>query len=148
MPENYLRVLVVDDDKRMVAVMAESLTVLGGYTVQVAHNGIEALQQLEEFHPDCCVIDVKMPGLNGVNLVQAIRGDPATVDIPLIIVSALAQDMDRFTGIAAGADQYLIKPVRPADLVRAVNKSLALTVDERNRRFIALGQQFDEELSR
>jgi CheY-like chemotaxis protein len=124
-------VLVVDDNPELLNLIAESLAMLGNYTVETAANGIEGLEKCLAAHPQCMVIDVKMPGLDGYQLVRAIRGDPATADIPLVILTAMAQDKDRFAGLAAGVDYYLLKPIKPLELVAIIHR--AVMTDEETR---------------
>src|ERR1051326_6436284 len=106
-------VLIVDDNPLLLQFMQDALQELGDFNVVTATNGIDGLEQYYLIHPACVVIDVKMPGLNGYQLVRALRGDPETSQTPLILLTALAQDMEQLAGLAAGADQYLRKPVEP-----------------------------------
>ncbi len=126
-------ILVVDDNEDLRILVAETLKRLGKYQVVMADNGIDGLQAFYDHRPDCAVIDIKMPGLDGVQLARALRGDPETAATPLVILTALVQDRDRFIGLAAGADQYLVKPVRPLDLVAAVRHALAMSNVERDQ---------------
>jgi DNA-binding response OmpR family regulator len=91
--------------------------------------------------PDCVIIDIMMPGLDGYQLVKALRGDPDSARTPLIFLTALAQERDRFAGLAAGIDQYLVKPVKPQELVAAVKQALGVSDEERSRRQRALLKQ-------
>ncbi len=77
------------------------------------------------------VIDVKMPGLNGVQLVRILRGDPATAQIPLIILSAYVQGEDILRGQLAGVDRYLAKPFDVAVLIDAIQQATHLTPEQR-----------------
>lgn len=126
-------ILVVDDNPDLRELIADSLTMLGNFHVVKAENGIIGLERYFEVHPDCVVIDVKMPGLDGYQLVRALRGDPDSAATPLVILTALAQDKDRFAGLAAGADQYLLKPIKPLELVAAIRRAVT-TGDEQRRR--------------
>lgn len=132
------RVLIVDDNRELLTLITESLTLLGEYTVLAAENGIDGLERTVETQPDCVVIDIKMPGLDGYQLVKALRGDPATASIPLVILTALTQEKYRFAGLIAGADQYLTKPVKPQDLVAAIHGAIRLSEAERAERMQAL----------
>lgn len=136
-PENEIRILVVDDNPDLLAAVSLALETMGGFSVISAANGIEGLEQFFIERPDCMVIDVKMPGLDGYQLVKSIRGDPASAATPLVILTALAQDRDRFTGLATGADQYLIKPVKPQELVGAIHRAISVSAADRKRRLEA-----------
>lgn len=132
------RVLIVDDNRDLLDLITTSLTMLGAYTVVTADNGADGLSLAVDLRPDCAVIDVKMPGLDGYQLVRALRGDPATSTIPLIILTALTQDKYRFAGLLAGADRYLTKPVTPTALVETIHEVVGLSEPERERRLQAL----------
>ncbi len=132
--EHRSTVLVVDDNVQLLSFITDTLTELGNYRVVVADDGIKGLERCCELHPDCMLVDVKMPGLDGYQLVKALRGDPATADVPLIILSALAQETDQLVGMLAGADQYLLKPVDPLELVAAIERTIQVSAEERRRR--------------
>lgn len=131
-------VLVVDDSDDLRALMAESLRKLGGFTVVTAEDGIVGLERYFEVQPDCIVIDVRMPGLDGYQLVRALRGDPTSAATPLVILSAMVQDRDKLAGFFAGADEYLVKPVSPLELVQTIRRVLERTEADRRQRFRAL----------
>jgi len=130
-------VLVVDDSDDLRALVAESLRKLGGFTVVTAEDGVAGLERYFEVQPDCIVIDVKMPGLDGYQLIRALRGDPDSAATPLVILSAMAQDHDRFAGFFAGADEYLVKPVSPLELVQTIRRAIERTVADRRQLFLA-----------
>src|SRR5262245_38273676 len=102
-PTRVRRVLVVDDDPTLLANVAEGLNLLGGYEVTAARDGIEGLERFFAVRPDCVVVDIRMPGLNGYQLVRALRGDPKTVQTPLVVLSALVQDHEQLAGLLSGA---------------------------------------------
>jgi CheY-like chemotaxis protein len=115
------RVLVVDDDpviRRLIKVNLE----LEGFAVAEAVDGQAALDDIAEQAPDVVVLDVAMPRLDGLATTAALRADPATSDIKIVIVSARAQQADVRRGIEAGADAYLTKPFEPEALIRCVRE--------------------------
>jgi CheY-like chemotaxis protein len=128
-------ILLVEDDADLRELLVQTLPYYGGFRVFSATNGIEGLERCQELHPACMVIDVKMPGLDGFQLARALRGDPQTATIPLIILTALTQDAHRFTGLASGADRFLQKPVSPQQLVAAIQEVIELSEAERLRHY-------------
>jgi CheY-like chemotaxis protein len=137
--ERY-RVLVVDDDRDLLPYLETSLRELSDHEIITANNGADALELYFAHRPHCVVIDVMMPQLNGYQLVRSLRGDPASALTPLIMLTAMSQDKDRFAGIAAGADQYLLKPVKMLDLLRAIDRAVNIDDAERQRRYAAIAQ--------
>ena len=141
--DNYT-VLIVDDDPDLLQLLTDGLELLGNFRVVQAVDGIQGLEQYFAVHPDCVIIDVVMPGLDGYQLVKALRGDPASSETPLIMLTALSQDKDEFIGLAAGADQYLVKPVKLRNLVEAVQRAVEITSAERQQQLLALAEKHGE----
>jgi len=139
-------ILIVDDNDELLKSLSFALRTLGGFRIEVARNGAEGLEKAVELQPDCMVVDVKMPEIDGLQLARAMRGDPATADIPLVILSALVQDADRALGMFAGADQYLTKPSKPQVVIAAIQRAITLTADERARRLNELAESEAEDL--
>lgn len=133
------RILVVDDNEELLLSVKFALHALGNYIVETALNGEEGLERaVESPRPDCIIVDVKMPGLNGNQLVRILRGDPLTADIPLIILSALVQEEDILRGQIAGVDQYLTKPFEVDALIAAIERAVHLTQADRLAQLRAL----------
>ncbi len=137
-------VLIVDDDPDLLQALTDGLELLGNYTVVSAVDGIQALERFYEIRPDCMIIDVKMPGLDGYQLVRALRGDAETATTPLIILSALAQEQNQFAGLALGADEYLIKLASIYDVVAAVQRVISMSEAERRQKRQNLLEQVEE----
>jgi CheY-like chemotaxis protein len=129
-----LVVLIIDDNPQLLKVFTQGLPLVGDFTVYTAENGGEGLERFYEVHPDCVVIDVKMPELDGYQLTRAIRGDPSTAATPLIILTAMGQEWDRYVGIVSGVDRYMIKPVRPSELAEAIREACAMSEEQRLQR--------------
>jgi CheY-like chemotaxis protein len=134
------RVLVVDDDPALLIAIADGLHLVGGYDVISAQDGAMGLERFFSASPECVVVDVRMPGLNGYQFVRALRGDPETAQTPIIVLSALAQDHEQFAGLLTGADAYLTKPVKIMDLILTIDKAVQLTATQRERRMQRLAQ--------
>src|SRR5260370_17534145 len=96
------KVLIVDDNPNLLSIITDSLLELGDFQVVTAADGAEGLAAFYAEHPDCLVIDVKMPGLAGYQLVRAIRGDPETAGTPLLILTAPVPDSTLFPALAPG----------------------------------------------
>jgi DNA-binding response OmpR family regulator len=136
--DNSSLILLIDDNEQLLRMLTKSLTSLAGFRVITASNGAEGLEMFFTHAPDCVVVDVVMPELNGFQFVRALRGDPETAQTPLIILTALAQDKDQFIGLASGADQFLIKPVKPTELIATIDRALQISPEERMRQYEVL----------
>ncbi len=137
-------VLIVDDNPDLLKMYQITMPLMSDDTlaIAVATDGVAALQAFYDAspRPACLVIDVKMPEMDGYQLVRVLRGDPETATTPLVILTAMAQDYQRFTGLASGADQYLLKPIEPTELIAAIHRAIALSNEERERRFQKLAE--------
>jgi len=110
------RVMVVDDsptDKAHLKQMLER----GGYEVLEAASGQDAIGMIRAQRPDCVVMDVVMPGMNGFQATRTLSKDPATAGIPIVVVSSKSQETDRLWALRQGAREYIVKPVKEADLL-------------------------------
>ncbi len=136
-----LTILLIDDNPKLIKLFTEALREMCDYKLVTAENGIEGLEKYFEVRPDCVVIDVKMPGLDGYQLARVLRGDPESAQTPLIILTAMAQEKDIFQGLASGADQYLTKPTTPLELLAAVERSFNVTGSDRRQFWQTLAEQ-------
>jgi CheY-like chemotaxis protein len=121
----------VDDNVSLLDLLTNSLYYIGGFRVLNATDGGSGLELAVSERPDCIVIDVMMPGIDGFQLAHALRGDPETAEIPLVMLTALAQEENRLAGLLSGADRYLVKPVRIPDLIKAIQEAIATSRVER-----------------
>jgi DNA-binding response OmpR family regulator len=117
------RVLVVDDDVKTVELVKLYLN-RDGYRVLTAYDGVEALRQAREGHPDLIVLDIMLPGIDGLEVCRTLRNES---EVPIIMLTARTTDQDKLTGLGLGADDYMTKPFSPRELaarVRAVLRRL------------------------
>ena len=117
-------VLVADDDADVRDVVVFKLE-QAGYDVIVAEDGAAALQCARERKPDLAVLDVMMPGVSGLDAIREIRADAALADLPVILLTARAQESDVETGFDSGADDYITKPFSPRELASRVQALLS-----------------------
>jgi DNA-binding response OmpR family regulator len=123
-PTTSPRVLVVDDESIILRLLQVNLR-LEGFEVVACANGEEALRHAEQRPPDAAVLDVVLPGIDGFEVCRRLRGMPTTARVPVIMVTAQAQDEDRERGYALGVHAYVTKPFEPAALVALVREALA-----------------------
>ena len=135
------RVLLVDDDRDLLPSMVALLQELSDFEVIAADNGADGLERVYTDRPDCIIVDVRMPQLNGYQLVQSLRGDPETENIPIVILSAMVQERDQWMGMAVGVDYYLLKPVEASELIATIQGAIARTEPERLARLQQLAEE-------
>jgi DNA-binding response OmpR family regulator len=117
------RILVADDDVDIRELVEFKLATLGHDIVAVA-DGAAAVDACRAQRPDLAVLDVMMPGVSGLEAIRVIRADPALADLPVILLTARAQDSDVETGFDSGADDYITKPFSPRELAARVEALL------------------------
>jgi two-component system phosphate regulon response regulator PhoB len=113
------RVLVVDDEPDIVALVAYHLA-KSGYSVSTAASGTEGLAVARHDKPSIIVLDLMLPGLSGLEVMEELRSDPATSRIAVLMLTARREESDRIKGLTLGADDYLTKPFSPQELVLRV----------------------------
>lgn len=118
------KILAVDDERHIVRLVQINLQ-KEGYEVVTAGNGREALEKVKSEKPDLIVMDVMMPEMDGFEALEHLKADEVTAKIPVIMLTAKAQDADVFSGWQKGADLYLTKPFNPSELLTFVKRIFA-----------------------
>jgi DNA-binding response OmpR family regulator len=122
-PED-IRILVADDDRDIRDLVTFKLG-QAGYTIQAVSDGTAALAAIEADPPDLAVLDMMMPGLSGIDVLRKVRETARTRGVRIILLTARSRDADVDAGFATGADDYIIKPFSPRELLHRVNTVLA-----------------------
>ena len=116
------RVLVVDDDRVIQQLLEVNLDLEGYEVVGSAGDGLQALEMAKKLNPDLILLDIMMPKLDGLEVCRRLKADPKLAKIPVVLLSARAQDMDVREGLEIGADAYLTKPFDPVELLEVVGR--------------------------
>jgi two-component system alkaline phosphatase synthesis response regulator PhoP len=122
--EMVKKILVIEDDPATSRLVDYSLR-HEGFEVIAAFNGLEGIRKATNEAPDLVILDVMLPGMDGFEICHRLREQPITAQLPILMFSAKAQEIDKNTGLKVGADDYLSKPAAPAEIVNRVNKLLA-----------------------
>jgi len=117
------KILVVDDDPGLVELLRVSFE-QAGFTVIAATNGIAALQQARSHRPDLIVLDLVLPEMDGFTVCETLRKERATASIPIVMLTGLTSEFNRFAGLDCGADDYVRKPVTIDELLAKVRPLL------------------------
>lgn len=117
------RILVVDDEADIVALVAFHL-VKAGFRVSTASSGSDAIAMTRQEVPSLIVLDLMLPGMSGFEVLEALRADPATRSVAVLMLTARREEPDRIRGLTLGADDYLTKPFSPQELVLRVGAIL------------------------
>ncbi|MGW2522309.1 response regulator transcription factor [Streptomyces sp. NPDC001617] len=118
------RVLIADDDSDIRDLVAFKLT-QSGHEVTVVEDGMAALKAAREQPVDLALLDIRMPGMSGLDVCRELRAAPETATLPVIMITARSQEGDVEVGFAAGADDYIIKPFSPRELSSRVTAVLS-----------------------
>lgn len=118
------KILVVDDDP-YILMSLEFLMQKNGYSVMVARNGKEAMELVEQTHPDLVLLDIMMPDVDGYAICKHIKSDPALKDIIVVFLSAKTREKDIRKGLDLGAALYISKPFSTRDLMKQINSLVA-----------------------
>ena len=117
-------VLIIDDSPTELHLF-QSMLEKAGFDTLVADSGEDGIRKATTAHPDCILMDVVMPGMNGFQATRKLTRDPATSDIPVIMITSKDQETDKIWGMRQGAVEYLVKPIADAELVAKIKSVVA-----------------------
>jgi len=117
------RVLIVEDEPDIRELVVHHLK-REGYQVSAASSGEEALRQVQAAPPDLVILDLMMPSMDGLEVCRRLRQDPATASLPIVMLTAKGDEVDRVLGLEIGADDYVVKPFSPKELLARVRAVL------------------------
>ena len=129
--KNGIKVLVIEDEKALVDALVYNLD-REGYEVTVAHDGQDGLRKAQAI-PDIILLDIMLPGINGIEILRELRGNEKTKSIPVIVVSAKSEETDQVVGFSMGADDYVTKPFSVKILlqrIKALQRRSEVSADE------------------
>ena len=131
-------ILIADDNEGITEVLA-TYVAGEGYEPVIAHDGIEAVQLFQKCNPVCVLLDIMMPGMDGYRVCDKIRG---VSDVPIILITAKGEDYERVMGLDNGADDYIVKPFSPSEVmarIRAVLRRMNKSEKEEDNKVISVG---------
>jgi len=118
------KILIIEDDPITLKLTKYALQ-QEGYQVLTAPNGLEGLRKVKSEQPDLIILDIVLPGIDGFEICHRLRAEPQTAQLPILMVSAKAREIDRATGLKVGANDYITKPADPSEIVSRVESLLA-----------------------
>lgn len=119
------KILVVDDEQDMVELLTYNLKERG-YEVLASADGLDALNKARRHLPDLILLDLMLDGIDGYSVCEILRRQPSTASVPVIMITALAGQIARLNGMAAGADDFITKPFSPQELMERIQRVLKL----------------------
>ena len=134
-------ILIVEDEAKIASLLSDYLEKIGGYQTHWVARGDEALQAFADASPDLVLLDLMLPGMDGLEVCKAIR---LKSQVPVIMVTALVEEIDRLLGLELGADDYICKPFSPREVVARVKAVLRRTAGAGQNTMLS-GLQIDED---
>ena len=117
------KILVIEDDPASMR-LTQYLLEHKGYEVLTAQNGLEGLKMAQGEEPDLIIMDVMLPGVDGLDICYHLRAEPKTAKLPIIMLSAKAREVDKDAGLKVGVDDYITKPATPTEILNKVEALL------------------------
>jgi two-component system phosphate regulon response regulator PhoB len=128
-------ILIVEDERDVVDLLTLNLRKAGGFAIFTANDGAAGLEKARNQKPAFIILDLMLPKMSGLEVCKILKSDPATRHIPILMLTARAEEIDRIVGLELGADDYVVKPFSPREVVLRINAILrrgqAEPVDER-----------------
>src|ERR1700737_1041403 len=118
------RILVVEDEKDVVDLLSLNLRKAGGFTISTASDGAAGLTKARAEKPDFIILDLMLPKMPGLEICKILKSEPATRHIPILMLTARAEEIDRIVGLEFGADDYVTKPFSPREVVLRIQAIL------------------------
>ena len=118
------RILIVEDEKDVVDLLSLNLRKVGGFAVSSASDGAAGLAKAREAKPDLIILDLMLPKMSGLEVCKIVKTDPATRHIPVLMLTAKAEEIDRIVGLELGADDYVVKPFSPREIILRIKAIL------------------------
>jgi DNA-binding response OmpR family regulator len=132
------RILVVEDD-RDIAELVDRYLQKAGFSIELLSSGRDALKAIADHTPDLLILDLMLPHVDGLEICRSVRSDPRTAAIPIIMLTARAEESERIVGLEIGADDYVPKPFSPKELVARVRALLRRTQRQPETRDMSYG---------
>lgn len=133
------KILIVEDEPDVVEMLKRQLDRAGDYKTIVASDGDSGIREAREQAPSLVVLDLMLPRMSGLEVCRVLKSDPATRDIPIIMLTAKAEEVDRIVGLEFGADDYVTKPFSPRELVLRIGAILRRITAPRVEKKISAG---------
>jgi two-component system alkaline phosphatase synthesis response regulator PhoP len=131
-------ILIVDDEREIRELLRYNLE-REGYQVLTAQAGEEGLSRIFSAHPDLVLLDLLLPGLNGLEILREVRNEPSTKDLPIVLLTARGAEMDKLLGFERGADDYITKPFSPREVIARIDAVLRRARAPREPEALAAG---------
>jgi two-component system cell cycle response regulator len=138
-------ILIVEDDERITTI-CKSILGAGGYVIDIAPDGEEAQKYLQAAIPDLILLDLMLPGINGLDLLKQLKADPVTRDVPVIIITALGDLKTKVKSFYMGVDDYLVKPVNSLELLARVKANIRKHLAQQELKY-SLDETFQQSIT-
>lgn len=136
------RILIVDDEKDLVELISYNLT-REGFSIEPSYDGAEAIEKLKNQSFDLLILDLMLPGMDGLEILRIIRSDSKLCSLPVLILTAKGEEFDRILGLELGSDDYLTKPFSPRELVariKAILRRVSREEGDTKREVLRIGE--------